>query len=131
VPASGLPGSTAEAARLETLSHVFLSCPVAMRAWWWLRGVWARLVPRAATHASEQEAAGRGRARLGSRWGAAWALAPPAVVYAGILWVVRCSHGHTTAHSAVPWSGPSRQGRLGAEEIWTEATTSTFAKLSL
>jgi len=47
VPASGLPGSTA-AARLETLSHVFLSCPVAMRAWWWLRGVWARLVPRAA-----------------------------------------------------------------------------------
>ena len=35
-------------APIETLSHVFLLCPVALRAWWWLRRVWARLVPTAA-----------------------------------------------------------------------------------
>jgi len=113
VPASGLPGSTASSTVGDVVSCVpVLSCGHAcMVVVAWCMGAAGS---SSSTHASEQEAAGRGRVRLGSRWGAAWALAPPALVDAALFVGGQVlAWGHATAHSAA--SGQHLcSGRSGA-----------------
>jgi len=88
------------AARLETLSHVFLSCPVAMRAWWWLRGVWARLVPRAAPMPLNKRLLVGGESVWDPGGGPHGLWLHLRLLMLHSLWVVRCSHGGTPQHTA-------------------------------
>jgi len=54
------PARCAAAAALETLTHLFVECPVARRAWRWWRVMWLRLTPQASCHWTPALVVGQG-----------------------------------------------------------------------
>jgi hypothetical protein len=85
---------------LETLSHLFLECPVAVRAWHWFAGVWGRIQPGVALTAStslllrDDDVGWRPPPQLSYLW------LHLRLCFLQSLWVVRCQSAGTASHTA-------------------------------
>lgn len=92
-------------ARLQTVSHVFLSCPVAVAAWSWLRRLWRGIAGVLPPDPSVQ--------LMVAGDPAAWAV-PAQQEW---LWhTLRCYMVHTIREEAAAWVAPAGDGGVGAED---------------
>ena len=87
---------------LETLSHVFVQCPVAARAWQWMQALWLRLDPAAGPlplHRQRLMLLGHhGQWQPSRQCQHLWEYMRILLLHC--LWAVRCSAAGTPAHTA-------------------------------
>ena len=85
---------------LETLSHVFVECPVAVRAWQWMRALWLRLDAAAGPLPLDQQVLllGEGQWSPSRGLGTLWYYLRVLMLHS--LWLGRCSLGGTSNHTA-------------------------------
>lgn len=92
--------SSGQHAPLETLSHLFLECPVAVRAWHWFATLWGKLQPGVALTASsslllcDSDAGWRPPPSLSALW------MHLRLLFLQSLWDVRCRSAGTASHTA-------------------------------
>lgn len=85
---------------LETLSHLFLECPVAVQVWDWFAALWGRVMPGVALTASaalllrDDDAGWQPPVQLSYLW------LHLRLLLLQSLWVVRCRSAGTPAHTA-------------------------------
>lgn len=85
---------------LETLTHVFVGCPVAQRAWRWWRRVWLRLDPAAGLMPLDAQLllGGQGTWRPSVQCASLWRHLRVLMLHS--LWTARCSAAGTPSHTA-------------------------------
>ena len=85
---------------LETLSHVLVHCPVAVRAWQWMRALWLRLDPAVGPLPLDQQllVLGQGQWAPADALGSLWDYLRILMLHS--LWTVRCSSAGTPSHTA-------------------------------
>jgi hypothetical protein len=85
---------------LETLSHLFVQCPVAQQAWAWWRAMWLRLDPAAGLMPMDPMLllVGEGTWGPSRQCGALWEYLRTLMLHS--LWVARCSAAGSPAHTA-------------------------------
>eukprot|EP00775_Hariotina_reticulata_P015263 gene15263-biopygen2822 len=85
---------------LETLSHVFVQCPVTQQAWCWWQAMWLRLDPAAGHMPLDPHLllVGQGSWAPSQQCAALWEYLRTLMLHS--LWVARCSAAGSPSHTA-------------------------------
>ena len=85
---------------LETLSHVFVECPVAVRAWQWMRDLWQQLDAAAGPMPSDRRVLLLGQGQWSPSRGLRQLWYYLRILMLHSLWIGRCPAGGTAGHTA-------------------------------